>query len=113
MRFLPLFESDRGCKVFGGGYTFLVFYCIFINKFCKKFGDWVHFFVCIYGYRVPNVNSIIVSYPRALVPYGKAGIGHMRLSVANPNLDIVLYHYQLLAVTKYPRLRKKRIISSM
>ncbi len=31
-------------KIFGGGYTFLVFYSIFINKFCKNFGGRVHFY---------------------------------------------------------------------
>ncbi len=42
-------------KILGGGYTFLVFYCIFINKFCKNFGGRVHFYppppppVYIYG----------------------------------------------------------------
>jgi hypothetical protein len=43
-------------KIFGGGYTVLVFYGIFINKFCKNFGGRVHFYppspphpVCIYG----------------------------------------------------------------
>jgi hypothetical protein len=30
-------------KIFGGGYTFLVF-GIFINKFCKNFGGMVHFY---------------------------------------------------------------------
>jgi hypothetical protein len=35
----------RGCENFGGeGTPFLVFYCIFINKFCKKFGGRVHFY---------------------------------------------------------------------
>ncbi len=41
-------------KIFCGGYTFLVFYCIFINKFCKTFGGRIHFYppsplVCIYA----------------------------------------------------------------
>ncbi len=47
-------------KILGGGYTFLVFYCIFINKVCKNFGGRVHFYppplsplppapACIYG----------------------------------------------------------------
>ncbi len=31
-------------KILGGGYTFLVFYCIFINKFWKNFGGRVHFY---------------------------------------------------------------------
>ena len=31
-------------KILGGGYNFLVFYCIFINKFCKNFGGRVHFY---------------------------------------------------------------------
>jgi hypothetical protein len=31
-------------KFFGGGYTFLVFYCIFINKFCKNFGGRVQLY---------------------------------------------------------------------
>ncbi len=31
-------------KIFGGGYTFLVFYCIFISKFYKDFGGRVHFY---------------------------------------------------------------------
>jgi hypothetical protein len=31
-------------KISGGGYTFLVFYCIFINKFCKNFGGRIHFY---------------------------------------------------------------------
>ena len=31
-------------KILGGGYTFLVFYCNFINKFCKNFGGRVHFY---------------------------------------------------------------------
>ncbi len=52
----------RGCEnFFGGGYTFLVFYCIFINKFCKNLGGRVHFYlpsplplVCIYAV-IPKV----------------------------------------------------------
>ncbi len=54
MRFLPNFGREGiqyyyyTCigvvKIFGGGYTFLVFYCIFINKFCKNFGGRVHFY---------------------------------------------------------------------
>ena len=31
-------------EIVSGGYTFLVFYCIFINKFCKKFGGRVKFY---------------------------------------------------------------------
>jgi hypothetical protein len=31
-------------KILGGGYTFLVFYYIFINKFWKNFRERVHFY---------------------------------------------------------------------
>ncbi len=34
----------KGRENFGGGYTFLVFDCIFKNKFCKNFGGRVHFY---------------------------------------------------------------------
>ncbi len=56
-------------KIFGGGYTFLVFFYIFINKFSKNFGGRVYFYppltppppVCIYVFGPPRPNFLPIS----------------------------------------------------
>jgi hypothetical protein len=50
-------------KIFGGGYTFLALYCIFINKFCKNFGRWVHFYLplthpCVHLCWLPTIQNL-------------------------------------------------------
>jgi hypothetical protein len=55
-------------KNFWGGYTFLVFYCIFINKFCKNFGGRVHFYppspppppYTVYLYFIRNLDIVLI-----------------------------------------------------
>jgi hypothetical protein len=51
-------------KIFWGGYTLWVFYCIFIKKFCKNFGGRLHFYppsppLCASKFRTPAEEAIL------------------------------------------------------
>jgi hypothetical protein len=48
-------------KILGGGYTFLLFYCIFVKKFCKNFGGRVHFYPSPHHPSPPLCASMSVS----------------------------------------------------
>jgi hypothetical protein len=95
VRFLPNF--GRGyieiVKILKGGYTFLVFYCIFNNKFCKNFVGRVHFQPVIYvfntGLTVYNFFSLLAEYCKICdtLPYSTPCIrclhGHGKGNVIN------------------------------
>ncbi len=48
-------------KSFGRGYTFLVFYCIFIKKFFKNFGERVHFYSKLFAQKLNFFQKILGS----------------------------------------------------
>ncbi len=77
-----------GCESFGGGYHFMVFYCIFINKFCKNFGGRVHFYppltppppVCIYDLDIKSSITTNTHNPYTICIWIRFLVRHLSLS---------------------------------
>ena len=87
-------------KIFGGGCTFLVFYCIFINKFSKKIGGRVHFYPPSHPpHPTPFVHLCYYYQPRHLEKSFSAGfqtnVNWLKSLYNSPNFNNALVWSQM------------------